>query len=42
MDYNGQNRKIINVGYFNIFMAACTGWGAGNNPEPFGVAFLHL
>ena len=42
MDYNCQERKILNDGHLNIFVAAYTGWGAGNNPESFGVAFHNL
>ena len=42
MDYNCQYLKILNDGHLKFFGAACTGWGAGNNPEPFGVAFQHI
>ena len=38
--YNCQDHKSLND-YFKIFAAAYTGWGAGNNPESFGVAFHH-
>ena len=34
--------KISNDGHINIFVAAYTGWGEGNAPEPFGVAFHRL
>ena len=44
IDYrsNCSDRKILNDGHFNIFAASYTGWGAGNNPETFGVAFHHV
>ena len=42
MDYNCQDRKILNDGYLKHFEAAYTRWGAGNVPEPFGVAFHHV
>ena len=42
MDYNCQDCNILNDSYLKNFAAAYTGWGAGNNPEPFGVAFHHV
>ena len=38
IDYDCQDHKIANNGHFKNFTAAYTGWGAGNVPEPFGVA----
>ena len=43
MDYNRQDHKILNDGNFHFsFAAAYTGRGAGNDPEPFGIAFHHI
>ena len=38
MDCNCQDRKISNDGHFEISLEAYIGWGAGNNPEHFGIA----
>ena len=47
MDYNCQGHKIFDLkwlydSHFKNFVTAYTGWGAGNNPETFGVAFHHV
>ena len=42
MDYNCQDHKILNDGHLKKFVAAYTGWGAGNVPEPLGIAFHHV
>ena len=45
MDYNCQDWNILNYGHLtNLkqFVAAYTGRGAGNAPEPFGVVFHHI
>ena len=42
MDYNYQDCNILKDGHLKKIAAAYTGWGAGNVPEPFGVAFQHV
>ena len=42
LDYNCQDRNILNNGHLFNFVAANTWLGAGNVPEPFGVAFHHV
>ena len=42
LDYNCQDRNILNDGHLKFFAAAYTGWGAGNVPELFGVALYHV
>ena len=39
---NCQDRKVLNDDHLKTFAAAYTGRGAGNVPEPFGVAFHYV
>ena len=42
LDYNCQDRKILNDGHLKKFLAAYTGWRAGNIPQHFWVAFHYV
>ena len=42
MDCNCKGCKIVNDGCLIFFATAYNGWGADNNPEPFGGAFHRL